>query len=123
MAENSQTFDLDAFIPLLRERIYLKSSFQRQFVISWLSTLNAVPQINLVVHLPELLDGLFGMLDDAMKEIHQMCESLLAQFLKSIRGDPSAVDMPAMTNILIAQAQSPLDLIKVKMPARSGRIH
>lgn len=70
MRENSETFDLEAFIPLLRERVHLDNSFQRQFVISWVSTLNVVPQINLIVYLPELLDGLFLMLEDKMVEIH-----------------------------------------------------
>lgn len=70
VTESPKTFDLDAFIPLLRERIYAKNSFSRQFVISWISVLNAVPEINMIVHLPEILDGLFQMLDDNSVEIH-----------------------------------------------------
>lgn len=70
VTESSQTFDLDAFIPLLRERIYAKNSFARQFIISWISVLNAVPEINMIVYLPEILDGLFQMLDDNSVEIH-----------------------------------------------------
>lgn len=31
----SSSFDLVAFIPLLRERIYTKNAFARQFVVSW----------------------------------------------------------------------------------------
>lgn len=72
MTENSQTFDLDSFIPLIRERVYPNNSFSRQFVISWVSVLNAVPEINMVVYLPEILDGLFQMLEDNMVEIHRM---------------------------------------------------
>lgn len=70
VTESSQTFDLDAFIPLLRERIYAKNSFARQFIISWISVLNAVPEINMIIYLPEILDGLFQMLDDNSVEIH-----------------------------------------------------
>lgn len=35
----SSSFDLVAFIPLLRDRIYTPNSFARQFVVSWVSTL------------------------------------------------------------------------------------
>lgn len=70
VTESPQTFDLDAFIPLLRERIYTKNSFSRQFIITWISVLNAVPEINMITYLPEILDGLFEMLDDQCVEIH-----------------------------------------------------
>lgn len=33
----SSSFDLVAFIPLLRERIYTRNPFARQFVVSWVS--------------------------------------------------------------------------------------
>lgn len=112
VAESSQTFDLNSFIPLLRERVYIKSSFSRQFVISWISVLNAVPEINMVIYLPEILDGLFHTLDDNVPEIHRMCDTLLNTFLRSIKNNPSDADMPAMINILIEHAQSNNDLIQ-----------
>uniref|UniRef100_A0A182P6U2 Protein VAC14 homolog n=1 Tax=Anopheles epiroticus TaxID=199890 RepID=A0A182P6U2_9DIPT len=110
--ESSQTFDLQAFIPLVRERIMVKSSFARQFIISWISVLNAVPEINMVFFLPEILHGLFQILEDPLPEIQRMCESLLAQFLKIIKLDPGAADIPTMTNVLIVQAQSSNPLIQ-----------
>ena len=61
-------------MPLLRERVYVKNSFARQYVISWISVLNAVPEINMVVYLTDILDGLFLMLEDNMVEIHRMYE-------------------------------------------------
>ena len=36
MSESS-SFDLVAFIPLLRERIYTQNQFARQFIVSWVS--------------------------------------------------------------------------------------
>ncbi|XP_058836693.1 protein VAC14 homolog isoform X2 [Topomyia yanbarensis] len=110
--ESSSTFDLDAFIPLVRERILAKNSFARQFIISWISVLNAVPEINMVVYLPEILLGLFQMLEDNMPEIQRMCETLLAQFLKTIKSNPAAADIPQMMNVLIIQAQSSNALIQ-----------
>lgn len=69
--ESSQTFDINGFIPLLRERIYAKNSFARQFIISWISVLNTIPDINMILYLPDILDGLFQMLDDSSVEIHR----------------------------------------------------
>nr|XP_019562748.2 protein VAC14 homolog [Aedes albopictus] len=110
--ESSGSFYLDSFIPLVRERIMAKNSFARQFIISWISVLNAVPEINMVVYLPEVLLGLFQMLEDNMPEIQRMCESLLTQFLKTIKADPTVVDIPQMMNVLIVQAQSSNALIQ-----------
>lgn len=69
-----------------------------------------VPDLSLVVYLPEILDGLFQMLDD--KEIHRLCETLLNQFLKTIRSDPETANIPAMTNVLIGHAQASNELIQ-----------
>lgn len=125
ITENSQIFDLPSFVPLLRERVLTKNSFARQFMISWISVscfflscllfsyqiiflqiLNAVPEINMLHYLPDILDGIFQMLEDQTFEIQRMCETLLLQFLKNIKHDPSSVDLPKMTNILILHAQN-----------------
>ncbi|CAB3250954.1 unnamed protein product [Arctia plantaginis] len=109
----SQTFELASFIPMLRERIYTRNAFARQFIVSWVSVLDAVPDIDLIVHLPELLDGLFKMLDDTNSEIRRMCDVQLNEFLRSIKKDPSRVDFQAMINILITHAQSPEELMQL----------
>lgn len=102
-------------MPLLRERIYAKSSFARQFVISWISVLDMVPNIDIVLYLPDLLDGLFRILDDPMLEVRKMCETTLGEFLRSIKSDPTRVDFPAMINILINHAQEKQDdLVQVR---------
>ncbi|XP_055612874.1 protein VAC14 homolog [Uranotaenia lowii] len=110
--ESSQHFEMDSFIPLVRERIFAKNSFARQFIISWISVLNSVPDINMIVYLPELLIGLFPMLEDNMLEIQRMCESLLAQFLRMIKVEPSSADIPEMMNVLIIHAQSSNQLVQ-----------
>lgn len=56
-------------------------------------------------YLPDILDGIFQMLEDQY-EIQRMCETLLLQFLKNIKHDPFSVDLPNMTNILILHAQN-----------------
>lgn len=57
-------------------------------------------------YLPDVLDGIFQMLEDQTFEIQRMGETLILQFLKNIKHDPSAVDLPKMTNILIFHAQN-----------------
>lgn len=57
-------------------------------------------------YLPDILDGIFQMLEDSAFEIQRMCETLLLQFLKNIKHDPSNVDLSKMTNILIQHAQN-----------------
>lgn len=46
------------------------------------------------------------MLEDQTFEIQRMGETLILQFLKNIKHDPSSVDLPKMTNILIFHAQN-----------------
>ncbi|KAL3860333.1 hypothetical protein ACJMK2_010472 [Sinanodonta woodiana] len=107
----SSCFDLVAFIPLLRERIYTKNAFARQFVVSWIGVLDAVPDINMLVLLPEILDGLFQILGDSNQEIRKMCQGVLAEFLSGIQKSKSGVNYAGMANILIIHSQNPDDLI------------
>jgi vacuole morphology and inheritance protein 14 len=37
VTENNSNFSLEAFMPLLRDGVYTKNSFVRQFIISWIS--------------------------------------------------------------------------------------
>lgn len=99
------SFDLDGFIPLLRERIYTKNAFSRQFIISWVSVLNSEPGLDLISYLPEILDGLFRILSDPNPEVKKMCETILGEFLRKIKANPTNVNFGAMINILINHAQ------------------
>lgn len=101
----SNKFDLVAFVPLLRERIYSNNQYARQFIISWIHVLESVPDINLLDYLPEFLDGLFQILGDGSKEIRRMCEVVLGEFLKEIKKNPSSVKFAEMANILVIHCQ------------------
>ncbi|XP_068192438.1 protein VAC14 homolog [Antennarius striatus] len=101
----SNKFDLVAFVPLLRERIYSNNQYARQFIISWIHVLESVPDINLLDYLPEILDGLFQILGDNSKEIRRTCEVVLAEFLKEIKKTPSSVKFAEMANILVIHCQ------------------
>ncbi|KAL4234817.1 PtdIns(3 5)P(2) sythesis regulation factor [Mactra antiquata] len=102
----SASFDLVSFVPLLRERIYNKNPYARQFLVSWIITLDAVPDINMLVLLPEFLDGLFEILGDSNQEIRKMCQSALREFLSSIKKSQSYVNYSHMANILIIHSEN-----------------
>ncbi|XP_060694246.1 protein VAC14 homolog [Hemiscyllium ocellatum] len=109
----SSKFDLVAFVPLLRERIYSNNQYARQFIISWILVLECVPDINLLEYLPEILDGLFQILGDNSREIRKMCETVLVEFLKEIKRNPSSVKFAEMANILVIHCQASDDLIQL----------
>lgn len=102
----SPSFDLIGFINLLRDRIYSNNPFSRQFIVSWISLLDSVPDIDIIVFLPKLLDGLFKILADPTPEIHKMTENVLAEFLFKIIQNPSKADFASMINILTVHSQS-----------------
>ena len=83
VTENS-SFDLVAFMPMLRERIYTNNQFACQFIISWIATLVDVPHIDMIQYLPEILEGLFRVLAVPTLEIKKMFVGSLLIFPGSI---------------------------------------
>ncbi|GFS06659.1 protein VAC14 homolog [Elysia marginata] len=77
-----------------------------------IEVLDAVPDINMLVLLPEILDGLFQILGDTSNEIRKMCQNVLAEFLEGIRRAKQGVNYTGMTNILIIHSQNADDLIQ-----------
>lgn len=53
-----KAFSLARFIPLLQDRIYVISPFTRSYLVSWITVLDSVPELELITYLPEFLDGL-----------------------------------------------------------------
>ncbi|XP_065827401.1 protein VAC14 homolog [Oscarella lobularis] len=102
----SPNFDVTKFISLLRERIHSNNQFVRSFVVQWVNLLNAVPQVDMLKYLPELLDGLFLILSDKNTDIRKMCDVRLAEFLKEIEDSANSVNFTAMANILVIHSQS-----------------
>lgn len=81
----SRAFSLAHFIPLLRERIYVVSPFTRSYLVSWITVLDSVPELELVTFLPEFLDGLLKYLSDPTEDVRVATEVLLAEFLREIK--------------------------------------
>lgn len=53
-----KAFSLAHFIPLLSDRIYVVSPFTRSYLVSWITVLDSVPELELISYLPEFFDGL-----------------------------------------------------------------
>ena len=78
-------FSLAKFIPLLQERIHVMNPFARTFLVSWLSLLDTIPDLELVSYLPEFLGGLFKFLSDPNRDVYVATQGLLEKFLSEIK--------------------------------------
>ena len=47
-------FNIEKFVPLLKERVYAINPFVRQFLICWISVLHSVPRLDMITFLPEV---------------------------------------------------------------------
>jgi vacuole morphology and inheritance protein 14 len=101
----SEDFEVEKFIPLLRERIRSKEPSIRQLVVGWITLLDSVPSINMLDFLPEYLGGLFDMLSDQNKDIRQQAYATLAEFLREITETPSMA-LGSMVMILVKRCES-----------------
>ncbi|KAI0650504.1 ARM repeat-containing protein [Trametes meyenii] len=85
IARARKAFSLAHFIPLLSDRIYVVNPFTRSYLVSWITVLDSVPELELITYLPEFLDGLLKYLSDPTDDVRVATEGLLADFLREIR--------------------------------------
>ncbi|KAB8260459.1 vacuolar protein 14 C-terminal Fig4p binding-domain-containing protein [Aspergillus pseudonomiae] len=78
-------FSLPMFIPLLKDRIDVISPFTRMFLVSWLTLLDTIPDLELVSYLPEFLGGLVKFLGDPNRDVNVATQNLLDRFLSEIK--------------------------------------
>jgi len=97
----STSFNVAHFIPILKDRMRIcPNPYVRQFLITWTSVLDSVPDIEMLPYLPDLLEGMLDMLSDDNIEIRQHADAALAEFLQEIKEDPS-IDFPSIARILV----------------------
>ena len=84
-AEQPTAFSLARFIPLLRERIFVINPFTRTFLVSWITLLDSIPDLELVVFLPDFLGGLLRFLSDPNTDVHTTTKVCLDRFLAEIK--------------------------------------
>ena len=58
-----------ALVPHLREYLTVLDSRKRMFLISWITVLASVPDIDMLAFLPALLGGLMDALQDEWREV------------------------------------------------------
>lgn len=78
-------FSLARFIPLLKERIYVINPFTRTFLVSWVTLLDTIPDLELVFYLPAFLGGLFQFLSDPNRDVYVATQGALERFLTEIK--------------------------------------
>jgi hypothetical protein len=54
-------------------------------LVDWLLLLDSIPDLELIRHLPDFLDGLFGYLSDPNSEVRTRTGNLLAELLAEVR--------------------------------------
>lgn len=81
----NKAFSLARFVPLLAERIYVLSPFTRNYLVSWITVLDSVPDLELVSYLPQFLDGLLKYLSDPNTDVRVGTAKVLADFLREIQ--------------------------------------
>eukprot|EP01112_Ceratiomyxa_fruticulosa_P014689 TRINITY_DN4227_c0_g1_i3.p1 TRINITY_DN4227_c0_g1~~TRINITY_DN4227_c0_g1_i3.p1 ORF type:complete len:722 (+),score=118.21 TRINITY_DN4227_c0_g1_i3:351-2516(+) len=111
----SHAFDIERFIPLLQERVYVVNPFCRQFLVGWVAVLNMVPDIDMMKHLPRFLDGMFNMLKDPNRDIRTEADATLSEFLRQLHQPyDNPVDYGAMVKILIHHCSSSDDFTRLR---------
>ncbi|KAJ5296071.1 hypothetical protein N7508_010892 [Penicillium antarcticum] len=78
-------FSLARFIPLLQDRIHVIQPFTRNFLVSWLTLLDTIPDLELVSYLPDFLEGLIKFLGGPNKDVNVATQNLLDRFLAEIK--------------------------------------
>ncbi|MCJ1398752.1 hypothetical protein MMC11_001953 [Xylographa trunciseda] len=78
-------FSLPKFIPLLQERIHVINPFTRTFLVSWVTLLDTIPDLELVSYLPAFLGGLFKFLSDPNRDVHVATQGAIERFLSEVR--------------------------------------
>ena len=101
----SESFDVERFIPLLQKYIRRSNPYIRQLLVGWITVLDSVPDINMLDWLPDFLDGLFNMLSDSNREIRQAADSAIGVFLCEIKASP-VVEFGPMVSILVSQCRN-----------------
>lgn len=86
-APNQQTdsFSLANFIPVLVERIYVINPSTRMFLVQWIALLDSIPDLELIIYVPEFLRGVLAFLNDVNKDVRVATKNLLDTLLRDIR--------------------------------------
>lgn len=65
----SPDFDVEAFIPQLREFLQVQDLKQSVFLIQWITLLASVPDVDMLSHLPQILGGLLDSMTTNFRDV------------------------------------------------------
>ncbi|KAI6182944.1 Protein VAC14-like protein [Aphelenchoides bicaudatus] len=109
IVRSSPEFDVEQLMLLIRERIYTNNSSNRRFIISWLHTVLKMPGFTITSFVPEVVDGLFRVLDDQSVAVHDTSITVLSELLHCL--DPeeggNSVSPTSIINILVTHTNGP----------------
>jgi len=102
---NSDTFQVDKFLPVMQNYIRRTNPYIRQLIVGWITLLDSLPDISMLDYLPDFLDGLFNMLSDSNREIRQAADSALSDFLRELSVS-QVLEFGPIISVLVFQCQS-----------------
>uniref|UniRef100_A0A0N5C587 Protein VAC14 homolog n=1 Tax=Strongyloides papillosus TaxID=174720 RepID=A0A0N5C587_STREA len=107
IVKTTEGFNVEKVMVLIKERIYAEEFYCRRFIISWLKHMIDIPGFDIVVYIPELLDGLFKMLGDNMDVVRTFTENVLNQLLMKINKDNVGnINIKGIIDILVVHTKS-----------------
>lgn len=77
-------FSLKQLVMIIAEKIKSPNSIVKQYLLSWINTLNEMHNINIIPYLPILLKDLLLMLGDKEKEVKTRAEITLKNYIDEI---------------------------------------
>ena len=80
-----KAFSLAKFIPLLQERIHVINPFTRTFLVSWVTLLDTIPDLELVYYLQAFLGGLIKFISYPNRDVHVATQFTHERFLNEIK--------------------------------------
>eukprot|EP00041_Stephanoeca_diplocostata_P035645 m.1264809 g.1264809 ORF g.1264809 m.1264809 type:complete len:687 (+) comp24736_c0_seq16:173-2233(+) len=85
LSEQDDEIELQPFVDLVAERMYVLDPHSREFLVSWIHALYTVPGVSFRSSLPQFLDGLLRIAQDPHRSIQRICDELLEGFLAEIQ--------------------------------------
>jgi len=108
----SPNFDVDDFVPQLREFLAVHDMKQCMFLLRWITLLVSVPDVDLLSHLPQLLGGLLDTMQNEWHEVREAARKALEDFLADIRQGQS-VDFNSLANVLCQRAEGSNPMVQL----------
>jgi len=88
VTQGATKFQVEKFVPLLASRMQYKNPFIRQLVLAWITLLLKKPEVDMVLYLPQYLEGLFNMFGDHIRDIRHNADACLNELLKGVVSSP-----------------------------------